>query len=122
MAEIIIATPPSGSWRWILRQRFDDQFYRLLFRWNVRAGAWYVDFAGNDSVATVRGVKMNLGLDKLAPYKHRNVPQGDFRVTDSSGQGLEPDLQSFGERVVVSYIEFEPVERTTEINPYIPPS
>jgi len=119
MAKVTIETPPAGVWRWLLRRQLDGRNYRFLYRYNVRAGAWYLDIAGDDGVAAVRGMKMNLGTDKLAPFKYKNIPQGSLDVVDSSGEGIEPDLQAFGERVLVEYTPPEDPE-PIELQPFPP--
>ncbi len=106
MAEVRIQTPPPGVYKWLSRQEFDGRFYRMFFRWNVRAGFWYVDFANDTNVAQVRSVRMNLSKDKLAAFKHQDVPQGSFDVIDVTGTGTEPTLESFGSTVNIRYVEF----------------
>jgi len=105
MATHIIPTPPVGRFRWMLRREFEGRFYRLLFRWNRRAGFWFVDFGTDRNTALVRSAKMNLRSDILAPYKYRDVPQGILSVVDSSGDNVEPTLADFGTRVVLEYTD-----------------
>lgn len=122
MAVVKLNTPPPGAFRWLLRQELDGKFYRLLFRWNMRAGAWFVDVAGDDGRAQVRGVKMCLGTDKLRAHKYREVPPGDLRVVDSTGTGNEPTWADFGSRVMVEYVEDDTVEVLPPPEPYTDPS
>lgn len=107
MATHIIPTPPVGRYRWLLRREFEGTFYRLMFRWNVRAGAWVVDFGNDSNIAQVRGMKMNLRQDILGPYKHKEVPPGTLSVVDSSGEDREPTLEDFGGRVMLEYTDSE---------------
>lgn len=122
MAVIKLRTPPPGAFRWLLRQELDGRFYRILYRWNLRAGAWYVDIAGDDGRAQVRGVKMCLGTDKLRAHKYRDVPPGNLRVVDSTGTGTEPTWADFGERVMVEYVTDDSVEPIPDPDEYVFPS
>lgn len=109
MAVHIIPTPPAGVYRWELRREFEGVFYKLMFRWNLRAGAWFIDFADANGTAQVRGVKMNLGVDKLSAHKYLAVPQGELDVIDSTGTSTEPTLDSFGSEVVLQYTDDDSV-------------
>jgi hypothetical protein len=73
-------------------------------------GAWVVDVASDDNVAQVRGVKLNLGIDKFEAYKQRTVPPGSFDVIDSTGTDTEPTLDTFGTLVQVKYFGSTPTE------------
>ena len=74
-----------------------------MFRYNLRNGFWYIDFANDNNIAQVRSLKMNLGRDKLQAYKYKQVPQGSFDVVDSTGTHTEPKLESFGSTVMLRY-------------------
>lgn len=113
MADIIIPVPPIGIYRWILEQELDGLLYRLFFKWNVRAGAWFIDFGNTNNVAQVRNIKVNLAIDKLAPYKYKDVPQGILSIVDSTGQGKEPTLDDFGSRVQIIYTPVADLEAAT---------
>lgn len=106
MAVHIIPTPPTGVFRWLLRREFENRFYRMLYRWNVRGGIWFVDFADDTNLAQVRSVRMNLGQDKLQAHKHLTVPPGTLDVIDATGTHTEPTLASFGQTVQVRYTDF----------------
>ena len=121
MAVVKLETPPLGVFRWVLRKQLDGVFYRFLYRWNLRAGAWYLDIGNDSGQAQVRGVKVCLGADKLRAYKYRDVPQGDLRVIDSTGTGTEPTWRDLGERVVIEYVEPDTVETFPEPDYYEPP-
>ena len=107
MAKVIIPTPPAGVYRFLLRRQFDRVFFRILYRWNIRAGAWYLDIANDLNVAQARGVKLNLGKDKFQPYRYKDVPQGQFDIVDSTNTHTEPTLDTFGGIVEVQYTEVE---------------
>ena len=106
MAVHIIPTPPVGVYRWLLRREFEGRFYRMLYRWNVRGGVWFVDWADDTNLAQVRNVRMSLGKDKLQAFHHLTVPPGTLDVIDSTASSTEPTLSSFGDTVQVRYTDF----------------
>lgn len=110
MAEIIIPTPPQGRFRWRLRFQLEAIWFRFQFTWNIRAGAWFLEMGSDQNVSQVRGIKMNLGTDKLQQYRYAEVPQGSLDVVDSSLTSTEPTLDSFGDTVLLRYTEVEATE------------
>lgn len=108
MAEHTIPTPPVGVHQWLLRREFEGEFFRLFFKFNLRDGFWHVDFASDSNIAQVFGIKMNLGVNKLAQYKtYLALPQGVLSVVDSTSTGTEPILQTFGTIVNLKYTDTE---------------
>lgn len=112
MVERIIETPPPGVYQWVLRRQFDGAYYRLRYRWNLRAGAWFVDWANDSNERQVYALRLGTGLDKLGSFKARDVPQGQLNVVDSTGQDTQHTLENFGGSVQLKYIEAEPVVST----------
>lgn len=82
----------------------DGDTYEFLFRWNARDAHWYMDISigGTRQVA---GVKVVESEDLLATADYRSVPQGVLRVVDVTGAGRDPDIETFGDDVVVYYDE-----------------
>jgi len=103
----------------MLRYQLEGVFYRFFYLWNRRAGAWYLDMGNDEHVSQVRGVKLNLGIDKLEAFKTKNVPPGSLNIVDSSETHTEPTLESFGSTVLVEYIERGEVEEVIPV-PDIP--
>jgi hypothetical protein len=105
MAKIILPTPPRGVYRWLLRYQLEAVFYRFLFRWNTRDAYWYLDVGSDINVSQVRGIKLNLGIDKLYKHKTSIVPPGSLDVVDSTNTDTQPTLSSFGGRVLLTYTD-----------------
>lgn len=99
-----IPTPPLGSNRYLVRVEFEGVFYRILYRYNIRDDFWYTDWADDAGVAQVRGVRMVLNTDILAPYKTLSVPPGSVNVVDTTGANLEMTRDEIGGRVKVEYV------------------
>lgn len=101
-------TPPDGEFIYPFRIELDNIFYRMQYRWNIRDSSWYLDIATDAGVSTVRGMRMVIGTDKLAPHRSLgsdNCPQGILTVTDTTGQGREAAREDLGVRVIVTYLE-----------------
>ncbi len=81
----------------------DGVTYTLQVRWNVRAGAWYLDVldeAGENVL--LAGVKLVVNWP-LGAYSTGRQPPGVFTVVDTGGQGADPDLAGLGVRWTLLY-------------------
>lgn len=93
--------------KWIRRYVLDGRTYWFNFEQNDRDGFWYLAVGGSERDTQVQGLTLNIGTDKLRPYKYANVPQGSFDVVDSNGGFVEPGYDDMGSRVVLRYTDFE---------------
>ena len=67
-------------------------------------GAWWLDMFRIDGTPLLLGLKLALGRNKLARFKHIDgMPAGEIHVVDSSGFDYEPGRDELGARVVVQY-------------------
>lgn len=79
-----------------MQAQLESVTYTLQFRWNVRASAWYLDVY-DESATTVLLAGLKLVADwPLAAYTTQRQPPGALVVIDSSGNGTDPTLTSFG--------------------------
>ncbi len=92
-----------------VQTELDSVFYGLKFRWNARDNHWYMDI---DQALTpiLEGMKVVNGLDLLAQFGHMQVdgrlPPGTFEVFDTvPGTDRDPDTDTFGDTVLLLYVE-----------------
>ena len=111
MSTQTLVTPPNG-WpaKWRTAYTLEGAVYNFEFRWNDRDGFWYMSVGGADFVTSAQGVTLNIGTDKLRPYKYGNIPPGRFDVHDTSGLYAEPTLADMGIRVVLRYTDSDDLE------------
>ena len=87
----------------------DGVLYSFRFRWNVRDNHWFMDIIEADGSAVIDGVKVVNSDDLLSQFDHKqvtgNLPPGTFRVVDVNGANDDPDTTTFGEDVVLLYVE-----------------
>jgi len=87
-----------------MQTQADGVTYTLEIRWNVRAGAWYMNVrneAGDDP-PLLAGLKLVADWP-LAAYTTQRQPPGAFVVVDSAGLGEDPALLSLGVRHQLLY-------------------
>lgn len=97
-------------------QRFNttlvDEEFIFDFRWNERAGAWYMAIYTEEEDPIVHGIKVVSGT-LLAGHVSNAIadfPAGVFIVVDSSGQSLDgvgATLDDLGDRVSVVFFTQE---------------
>lgn len=74
----------------------DLRTFAFEFRWNERAGSWFMqirDLAGNILLA---GRRVVLDLPLLARFRDPRLPDGELLVIDTTGQQREPGLDELG--------------------------
>lgn len=77
--------------------------YTLQIRWNVRVAAWYMDVLDEAAeVVLLAGIKLVTSWP-LAAYVPGRQPPGAFVISDTNGEGLEPDLAGLGVRWTLLY-------------------
>lgn len=86
----------------------DGLFFDLSFRFNARAGHWYMDVA-RDDVTSIQGVRIVASEGLLDQYaelvEKETVPIGTVIVRDLAGVDRDPDVATFGDEVVMLYEE-----------------
>lgn len=83
--------------------------YIFTFAWNEREDAWYMDLADQDGVAIQLSRKVTVDFPLITRCKDPRRPLGMLIAVDSSGAGLDPTLEDFGQRVQLVYFEPEEV-------------
>ena len=105
MATLRIPTPGPADFGFLYRIQIEEVFYRFQFRWNVRDNSWYLDIGDDAGNAIARSMRMVLGEEILRPHKALAIPQGNLRVVDTTGKGIEATRTEFGQRVLLEYVE-----------------
>ena len=86
----------------------DGLYLDLSFRFNARDDHWFVS-VGKNGVLLLSGVKVVHSEDLFAQFEHfkadNRLPPGTFRVFDVTGDGRDPDVENFGDGVVMLYVE-----------------
>jgi hypothetical protein len=115
MATQTLPTPTDGwASKWRTSYTLEGVVYWFEFRWNDRDGFWYMSVGGADFVTSAQGVTLNIGTDKLRPYRYGNIPPGRFDVVDTGGRYTEPTRADMGIRVILQYtdvIDLQPGSR-----------
>ena len=103
---------PVGEWPygWTSPYTLEGVVYKFQFRWNDRDGFWYLSVGSSNAVSQAQGVTLNLGTDKLRPYKYGVIPPGRLDVVDTSGLYVEPTRADMGTRVILQYTDFVAVD------------
>jgi hypothetical protein len=113
---------PLAPWpsKWRNAYSLEGRTYWMQFAWNDRDGFWYMTIASNNMEVQAEGITMNIGTDKLEPFKYADVPQGRLDVVDTDGRFVEPSRTDMGTRVVLQYTDFVAVEvEGRELFPFI---
>lgn len=79
--------------------------YELRWRWNARAGAWYMDLldAGGAMLATGRRLVVNASL--WGRRVDERMPPGQLWALDTSRSPQDPGLHDIGQRVRLVYLD-----------------
>ena len=73
----------------------------LRFRWNTRAGAWFMDVRDENDKAIILGVKLLLGINLCRKSVHPIFSRNLLRLVDTSRAHREATLDDLGTRVVL---------------------
>lgn len=86
----------------------DEGFYTLGFRYNARNKHWFMD-VGFDGSRVLDAVKLVESDDLFAHFSYlqadSRLPPGTFQVSDTLNLGRNPDVDTLGGEVVMSYTE-----------------
>jgi hypothetical protein len=77
--------------------------YTFEFRWNVRAGSWYMNLLTAEEDPIVMSVKVVPGFPLAWTSKDPRRPPGNLVVVDTSGADLPPGEHELGGRVQIVY-------------------
>lgn len=76
----------------------------LLFRFNDRAGLWFMEVSDSAGEPIRSGIPIVLGLPLLRTCVDLRRPAGDFIAIDQTNKGLDATTQEdFGDRVILVY-------------------
>ncbi len=78
--------------------------YRLSFAYNTRDSRWYMSVAQADGTVLVSGTPIVVDMPLLLRFTDTDLPAGYLVATDSTGEGLEPEKDDFGDRVKLVFI------------------
>lgn len=79
--------------------------YTLSFTFNTRMNAWVMSIGDVNKEPLLNGVKLLTGWLPLRQYANTKLPPGKFAVIDTTESGDNPNLDNFGEGVVLMYEE-----------------
>lgn len=76
----------------------DSITYQLSFRWNARAGRWFLDVRDGDGNALRLGVAMIPDAPLLRRFGLGDAFPGELMLVDSHGFGADPGFEDLGRR------------------------
>jgi hypothetical protein len=89
------------------RTVLDGREYLLKFRWNGRAGKWYLSLYDQDESPIYEGIKLVVNFPLLgARVVDERRPPGELMALDPSSD-RDPGLYDLGTRVILQYIDAE---------------
>lgn len=83
----------------------DGSLYHLDFRYNDRAGAWFISVYAEDGTEILIGQKLVTDWIVGQYSSTVNLPAGELMVLDATQAGIEATDSNFGSTVVVLYKE-----------------
>ena len=99
MAVVVLPTLTDSD-NYGIKVTLESALYDFTFRWNYRESVWEMSIAG-----VVDGLAIRVNTDLLACVPSISKPPGRFLALDTSGAGLDPDIDELGGRVVLTYTE-----------------
>jgi hypothetical protein len=91
------------SLAYTLEVDLDGSTFQFYFRWVDRDGFWRFDILAG-GVPLLQGIKIVVGADLLEQYRYLpGLPPGPLNAVDLTGQDLDPDSVTFGDRVEFQY-------------------
>lgn len=90
------------------RVELSDEPFIFTFRLNPRRNRWFMDITTAENELFIASRAIVLNDDILKPFRGvQGAPQGAIIVSDLSNEGIEPDDETFGDKVSVIYEEAE---------------
>jgi hypothetical protein len=96
-----------------IRVAIEEVEYLCRYRWNTRAGAWFLDLSDADGVLLVGGRRLSIGYSLFEQFKHLDVPPGLVMPIDTTERDIDPTLEDFGVRVLQYYVTAAEVDAFT---------
>jgi len=85
----------------------DNVDYNFRIQWNERSEFWTLDILNSARTLIVGGLVLRSNYSILDQYANEDLPQGNLKVLDQGGSGIDPTSDDLGDRVVLFY---EPIE------------
>lgn len=79
--------------------------YTLEFRFNVIDLAWYFSLYLEDDTPIFQHATVVLDFPISTRIRHLAKPKGTFIAIDTTGQGVAPNIDDFGSRVQLYYLD-----------------
>jgi hypothetical protein len=83
----------------------EGETYTFLFRWNARASRWFLTIRDDAGADLITGKKIVADVPFHPHETNENLPPGQIRILDVSGEGADPGLRDLGKRVVLMYVD-----------------
>lgn len=93
----------------VIGVELDGVTLQLEFKWNARAGAWYVDFYTAELDPILLGQKIVPDLPLWGRSRDPRLPGGQFVCNDTKGTGDSPGRRELGDTFVLTYFTAEEV-------------
>lgn len=74
----------------------DKRTFAIEFRWNDRAGSWFLQIRDLSGTILLAGRRVLLDVPLLARFRDLRLPDGELFVIDTTGQQREPGLEELG--------------------------
>jgi hypothetical protein len=74
----------------------DGRTFAFEFRWNDRAGSWFLQIRDLSGAILIAGRRVLLDVPLLARFRDLRLPDGELFVIDTTGQQREPGLEDLG--------------------------
>lgn len=78
--------------------------FRLTFAFNTRDSRWHISVAQADGTELLSGIPIVVDQPLLLRFTNVDLPVGYLVATDSTGEGIEPAKDDFGDRVKLVFI------------------
>lgn len=83
----------------------DNQTFMLVFRWNTRETAWYMDLAEVDGTPIANGLKVVCNTDISGRFRAVGAPKGSLLFIGESLSALRPGRNELNGRVKLYYYD-----------------
>lgn len=83
----------------------EGRSFSFEFRWNARAGLWFVSIADATGAPVVTGRAVVLGSDLRGSGVDPRRPPGAVLAVDTDGESRDPGRYDLGGRVLICYVE-----------------
>ena len=89
-----------------LTVKLDGTNYQIETHYNERNGGWYFDLMDEDGNVLRGGIRITVDWP-LTGWRETDprMPPGMLWAVDTSGKQIDPDLDTFGTRVLMLYNE-----------------